>query len=319
MTVLTTLAALPHSLELAPNLQLVQMIGAGLNHIASHPLWTSSMIPLANSSGVGAPPVAEWAILTTLAVGRQYNLMHDWQRAGHWGPTAGPNHYDSMRGVRDAVGQRVGVLGYGAIGRQTARVATALGMDVLAYTASPRPTPASRRDRTFCVPGTGDPEGTLPSAWHSGGDRASVREFLAQDLDVLVMTLPLTEQTRGLIGREEMKILAKKNALLVNISRGPVVDTDALVEALNEYEQGQGKERKGLRGAALDVTEPEPLPSGHPLWTAPNTIITPHVSGMNVAYIDRCLQVVDVNLQRYEKKEKFINLVDRVKGYSSFE
>ena len=253
-------------------------------------------------------------------------MLHAWQRAGTWGPPPDGEGkgglFAAVRDVRDAVGQRAGILGYGAIGRQTARLARALGMDVVAYTASPRPTPEARKDRAFHVPGTGDPEGTAPSKWFAGLDKESVREFLAQDLDVLVMCMPLSEQTRGLIGREEMDILAKRNALLINVARGPLVDTGALSEALRAYargEEGKDGKRKGLRGAALDVTDPEPLPKGHPLWTAPNTIITPHVSAINAAYLDRCLQLLDTNLERFEKGERFVNLVDRKKGYSSFE
>jgi lactate dehydrogenase-like 2-hydroxyacid dehydrogenase len=92
--------------------------------------------------------------------------------------------------VADRVGKRVGILGYGSIGRQVARVATAMGMDVIAYTASPRKTPESRRDGGWIVPGTGDPEGVLPSAWYSG--KEDLHEFLRQEIDLLVVGVPLT-------------------------------------------------------------------------------------------------------------------------------
>ena len=266
--------------------------------------------------------IAEWTALMILVLGRQYNDMREWQQAGTWGPPERPGHaFAALRDCRDSVGQRIGVLGYGAIGRQTARLCHALGMTVLAHTASPRPTPGSRRDRTFHVPGTGDPEGTVPSAWFSGTDQESVRTFLAQDLDVLMICLPLGEQSRGIIGKAELAILGRRNALLVNVARGAHVDQDALIDALREYAAGEGKEgpRKGLRGAALDVTDPEPPPRGHPLWTTPNCVVTPHVSAISAAYFGRTLQLVEENLTRFEEGTRFVNLVDRGKGYASFE
>lgn len=93
---------------------------------------------------------------------------------------------------RDLVGQRLGILGYGSIGRQAAHVTKAMGMDVLAYTATPKETPESRRDHGFVVPGTGDLEGDYPSAWFSGLDKKSLHHFLDQDLDVLLIAVPLT-------------------------------------------------------------------------------------------------------------------------------
>ena len=325
MAVLSTLSVLPPTLDVAPKLKLLQMIGSGINHLHASPFWHSSPVPIANSSGVAATTIAEYIITTMLAAGRILPQMLAWQHASHWGPSAhatgtGASRMASFNGVKNVVGQRMGILGYGAIGRQTARLAKALGMDVVACTASPRPTPESRKDHVFCVPETGDPDGALPSQWFAGTDRANVRNFLAQDLDVLVISMPLTKQTRALIGREELEILGKRNAFLVNISRGPIIDTEALIEALKRYEQdgGKGPERGGLRGAALDVTDPEPLPDGHPLWTAPNIIITPHISSLNDAYMERVLMVLDQNLERFEKGEKFINLVDREKGYTAF-
>ena len=186
-------------------------------------------------------------------------------------------------------------------------------MDVYAYTASKRDTAEKKRDNGYIVPGTGDKEGLVPSKWFSGTDKESLHDFLGSGLDVLVVSLPLTKKTTGLLGKKEFEILAKKNAFMINISRGKILVQDELISALKSFDDSEGKE--GLRGAALDVTDPEPLPDGHPLWTAPNAIVTPHISGNSVAYAGRAAEVLELNLGRYAKGEALANLVDRDRGY----
>lgn len=222
--------------------------------------------------------------------------------------------------MKDKVGQRLGVLGYGSIGRQVARVGKAMGMDVIAYTASPRMTPESKRDKGFIVPGTGDPDGSIPSAWYSGLDKKNLHNFLSKDIDLLLISVPLTKETTHFIAAEEFAILGeKRNAFISNISRGQIINQDDLVIFLRKYKDNDPLDGKdgggGLRGAALDVADPEPLPKDDPLWDAPNCIITPHISGLGHAYVDRAFQVLEVNLDRKEKGEKLINVVDRKRGY----
>ena len=208
-------------------------------------------------------------------------------------------------------------------------------MDVIAYTARPRSSPESKHDNGFIVPGTGDPEGKIPSAWYSGTEKQDLHHFLAQDIDHLLISVPLTKHTIHLLGAEEFEILSKRNAFITNISRGPIISQPALIAALKAYDSHTSShiddegsfavapeaEMKadtsipGLRGAALDVTDPEPLPKDDPLWDAPNCIITPHISGLGSAYVDRCFQVFEVNLERREKGERLINVVDRERGY----
>ena len=208
-------------------------------------------------------------------------------------------------------------------------------MDVIAYTARPRTTPESKHDTGFIVPHTGDPEGKIPSAWYSGTDKRDLHHFLAQDIDHLLVSVPLTKETTHLLGEEEFKILSKRNAFVTNISRGPIIDQPALISALKAFDDytspmadGGGEfsvapeadlkadtSIPGIRGAALDVTDPEPLPKDDPLWVAPNCTITPHISGLGSAYVDRCFQVFEVNLDRREKGERLINVVDRERGY----
>lgn len=185
-------------------------------------------------------------------------------------------------------------------------------MTVHVYTLSPRPTPQSRKDEGYIIPHTGDPEGIIPVSWKSGSSKSSIHEFLSQDLDHLVVSLPLTPQTNHLLGAEEFKILSNActrqgcKPFLTNISRGRILDQDALIRSLKAGE---------LSGAALDVAHPEPLPKDSPLWDAPNVIITPHVSSLGVEYLGRAFDVLKLNLHRRAKGETMINLLERSKGY----
>ncbi|KAL8664390.1 MAG: hypothetical protein Q9202_003080 [Teloschistes flavicans] len=333
-TLLITLSALPPTPQDCPKLELIHFTSAGTNHVANSPIYTDTTIPLTTSSGIHGPQIAEWVILTTLASSHHYALLESWQRQHLWGKNQ--RGLGLLRNVNDRVGQRLGVLGYGSIGRQVGRLAKAMGMDVIAYTASPRTTPESKKDHGFIVPGTGDPDGEFPSAWYSGTDKEDLHRFLGRDIDHLLISVPLTKQTMHLLGTEEFEILSKRNAFVTNISRGQIIDQSALIAALHAFDHHVSCNNlhadgsftsapeadikadtsiPGLRGAALDVTDPEPLPPDDPLWDAPNCIVTPHISGLGSAYVDRSFQVFEVNLDRREKGEKLINVVDRSKGY----
>jgi phosphoglycerate dehydrogenase-like enzyme len=199
---------------------------------------------------------------------------------------------------------------FGAEGILAAVVAKAMGMDVIAFTASPRRDAESKKDTGYIVPGTGDVDGTVPSAWYSGLDKESLHNFLAQDIDILLLSVPLTDKTRHLLDKEEFEILGKKNAFVANISRGAIINHDELLKAARKDPKDGG-----LRGAALDVTEPEPLNADSELWDAPNITITPHISGISVAYTERSLQVLEKNLTNYLSGRPLINVVDRERGY----
>ena len=257
-------------------------------------------------------------IMTSLVATHRFSILHEWQKAHLWEDS--PSGKARFSSVTDNVGKRLGILGYGSIGRQVARYAQVMGMDVIAFTANPRNTPESRRDHGYIVPGTGDPEGEIPSAWFSGLDKESLHKFLSQDLDQLLVSVPLTQQTKHFLGKEEFDLLSKKNAFVTNIARGEIIVQEDLIAALNDFENDSsvpGERRTGLRGAALDVATPEPLPKDHPLWSTPNCIITPHMSGINHDYSTRALQVVEKNLERLANGERLLNLVSREAGYAS--
>lgn len=282
-----------------------------IDHIVNSPIYKSTSIPLATASGIHGPTIAEWVLLTALVHSRKYDILHAFQTEHNW------SHYSNdspLNRIRDRVGRRLGVLGYGSIGRQVARVAKAMGMDVIAYTAHPRPTPESKKDKGFIVPGTGDPDGSIPTAWFSGLDKASLHDFLAQDIDHLLISVPITPDTKHFLAAPEFAILGQRNAFISNIARGQILQQDDLIAALEQGARNNGKDG-GLGGAALDVADPEPLPKDHPLWDAPNCIVTPHISGLSTEYRDRSFQVLETNLKLWEEGKELINVVNRKSGY----
>ncbi|KAI0103854.1 D-isomer specific 2-hydroxyacid dehydrogenase [Nemania sp. FL0031] len=298
VTVLLTGPRIP-TIEEAPKMQLIQLQSAGANYILDKPLFKDTKIPFCTANGVAGPPISEWVICTYLAYQHRIPQYLDNMRDGNWERGWGE--------TTDVVSQRVGILGYGSIGRQIARVATAMGMEVYAYTNRPRPTPESRRDHSYHPPGLGDPEGTLPTRWFSGTTAVELGEFLGSGLDLLVVAVPLTPETRGMLGTAQFKLLAAKKTYISNIGRGPTIVTEDLITALDEG---------WIRGAALDVTDPEPLPKYHPLWKKKDVIITPHVSGASNSYYKRLLAILDINLEKLsEGKTEFMNQVSRKRGY----
>ena len=305
-TILITVGTFPQNPSDAPHLQWIQVFSAGTDRLTDAPIYRDTAITLTTVSGIHGPQIAEWVVMTTLVTNHKYKQLYELQKAHKWGKSRSGD--DDYHHVADLVGQRLGVLGYGSIGRQVARVGKSMGMEVLAYTATPKDTREKKRDRGFIVPGTGDPEGEIPTAWYSGLDKESLHQFLRQDLDVLMVSVPLTKGTEKLLAKEEFEVLGKNGTppLLVNIARGKIVDTAALISALKA---GQ------LRAAALDVTDPEPLPENNELWDMENVIVTPHVSGIGEAYMGRAFLLFEENLDRWQNGEALLNVVRRGRGY----
>jgi phosphoglycerate dehydrogenase-like enzyme len=305
-TILCTFAGLPKHQSDAPNLQVLQLLSAGSNHIQDHWIYTDSDVQICTASGIHGPQIAEWVILTHLVHTHKYKSLYELQKRHEW--PRGING-ERQKAVRDRVGLTVGVLGYGSIGRQVGRLAKAMGMRVLAYTAGPKDTPEKRKDGGFVVPGTGDEEGEIPEEWFSGLEKENLHKFLQQDLDWLVVAVPLTKETTHFLSSTEFRKLSnngKRKVFVTNLARGPIIDQPALIEALKDGT---------LEGAALDVTDPEPLPEDSELWDLENVVLTPHISGSGIAYMDRALHVLAVNLERKLKGEKLINIVRRDRGY----
>jgi len=285
----------PRDLGGAPALRWVQLHMAGVNALADHPLYTKTAIPLTTTSGVHAATIAEYAVTMLLALAHRVPRMVEWQGRGGWPP-------DEQRWPlfvpAEVRGATLGIIGYGSIGRELARIATsAFGMTVLALKRDP----SRRADDGYCLPGTGDPEGRLPAEWLGP---AQLDSLLAR-ADVVVLCAPLIAETRGLIGEATLRCM-KPSAYFINVGRGASVDEPALARALRE---------RWIAGAALDVFAQEPPPAGHPFYGLDNVILSPHVSGFLPSYDEKCSVLFAENLRRYLAGEPMLNLVDRVRGY----
>ncbi|TDD69572.1 NAD(P)-dependent oxidoreductase [Actinomadura rubrisoli] len=220
----------------APDLVFVQMPSVGTDSIDVAAL-SAAGIPVANTAGANARAVAEWAVGAAFALCRHLVYGDRGVRAGEW-----PQLEVLARGTREIHSQRVGIVGFGAIGAEAARLFQALGCAVSYWTRRPRPEAS-----------------------------ATYRELddLVATSDILVLALPLTGETRGLIGPERLTLLPD-NALLVNVARGGIAPDDAVLAAL---ESGR------LAGAALDVFDQEPLTTDHPLRAHESVLLSPHTAG----------------------------------------
>jgi phosphoglycerate dehydrogenase-like enzyme len=289
--VLYTLFAIPRP-EQAPNLRWVQLHSAGANQALALPLFQTSVI-FTTTSGIHAIPIGEYVLATMLAWHHKLPRLHALQVSRQW-PDERTRSRDFMADeLRD---KTLGIVGYGSIGRHVARLAVGFGMRVLALQRG-----SDHRDHGFVLPGTGDPEGTLPERYYPP---EALRELLGAS-DVVVIALPLTPATRGLFDASAFAAM-RPGAFLVNIARGEICDEAALVAALRD-----GR----LAGAALDVFAREPLPSDDPLWALPNVILTPHISGLTPHYNERATALFAANLRRYLAGEPLYNVVDKHAGY----
>ena len=288
--VLFTLRVPDELMMRAPQLVWIQLMSAGADHILKGVLAERKQVAVTTGSGVAAATIAEYTIASMLAwahvfpITMRAQLRREWTRTGFM-------DIEPMRS------KTLGVIGYGSIGRETARIAQALGMEVLALKRNP----SERRDAGWNPPGVGDPEGTIPRRWY-GPDQC---EALLRESDYITVTLPMTPQTRGFIGRKEIAAM-RPNAYIVNVGRGEVIDQGALIEALRE---------KRIAGAGLDVFEREPLETDSGLWDLENVILTPHVSGGFKNYNGVCCDLFVANLQRFRAGQPLFNLVDRAMGY----
>jgi phosphoglycerate dehydrogenase-like enzyme len=275
----------------ARGLKWIQLLSAGADHVLGGPL-KGTQIPIATASGIHATPIAEYTLASMLAYAHRIHLAiraqvrREWMRSGAF-----------MASVDDIRGQTLGIIGYGSIGRETARLAAAFGMKVIALKRNP----SDRADPGWSPAGLGDPEGKIPSRIFG----ADEREAILRESDYISVTLPLTEHTRKFIGEREFGAM-KPGAYLVNIGRGEVIDEPAMAAALTAGKIG---------GAGLDVFEHEPLEAGSPLWDMENVILTPHISGASRGYMDKACELFAENLKRFAANRPLLNLVDPALGY----
>jgi phosphoglycerate dehydrogenase-like enzyme len=288
--VLYTLRIVP-SPEQVPNLKWIQFHLAGLDRFADNPLLQMG-VRFTSLSGAAAPQMAEYTLMLLLALGhrlpdlQQAQARHEWPRE-KWRRFA-------PRELRNAT---VGVVGYGSVGREVARLCRAYGARVLAVKRNV----TSPEDGGYRIEGVGDPEGLIPARIYP--PRALGR--MLGECDFVVLSAPLTGQTRGTFDAEMISKM-KDGACLVDISRGGILQEDALRQALQN-----GK----LAGAALDVFTEEPLPAESPLWDTPNLILSPHIAGDSPDYDRRAAELFAENLRRFLGDRPLVNLFDPEKGY----
>lgn len=279
--------------EDVPRLRWIQAHFAGIGSRAHLPIFQAEDVEITSGSGIHAVQMSEYCLAMMLAFHYQLPRMFADKNAGIWPE----RQYDIYR-PHSLRGLTLGIVGYGTIGRELARMADALGMTVL---ATKRDLKRTEEVHEYRAEGTGDPTGDIPERLYPPEAVAT----MARDCDFVVVTAPLTEQTRHMIGEDVFEAMPE-HAILINVGRGPVVDEAALVSALAGEKIG---------GAALDVFEEEPLPPGSPLWNLDNVIISPHVSGNTSQYHQKAADVFAENLRRYLDNKPLLNRYDRTVGY----
>lgn len=277
----------------APRLRWIQLHTAGVNHALKEPLMSAEDVEVTTASGIHAAAMTEFCLGMMLAFNYKLPTMLDLKRKAEWAK----DRHKTFAPVT-LRGQTLGIVGYGAVGRELARAADQLGMKVLAIK---RDVMRPADHESYAEPGTGDPEGDIPLRLYPPEALAS----MAHECDFLVVIVPLTAKTTHLVNEDVLKAM-KKTAVLINVARGAVVDEDALISAL-------AAERIG--GAALDVFEEEPLPPTSPLWNFDNVIISPHVAGNTANYHERAAALFMANLERYVDNRPLLNRFRREHGY----
>jgi phosphoglycerate dehydrogenase-like enzyme len=284
---------IPADLFRTPRLRWQQLTSAGIDHLAGNPPWKRG-VTLTNARGVYAVPIAQFVMAAILRIAERTETRQAAQQRHHWPTETEEPEYTGIQ-LRE---QTLLIVGYGGIGREVARLAKPFGLRILAVKSRPE----IRADRSYRVPGTGDSDGSLPDVL-AGLDAL---DALLSEADYVVLTLPLTDASRGLISRSRIAALGRRRSWLINVSRGPLADEAALADALADRRIG---------GAVLDVFATEPLPAGSPFWDLPNTIVTPHVSGADLTAPGTLADLFSENLRRFAAGEPLINVVDGDRRY----
>jgi phosphoglycerate dehydrogenase-like enzyme len=266
-----------------PHLRRVRLVLALLAGTEWIPGIVGPHVTICNAHGAHNISTAEWTVASILTMLKYFPFYLDVQHAGKWKLRykASANYAELTGDARpiyppvmleELTGKKVLLVGYGSIGKEIERMLAPFHVDMVRVARSARTQP-----EVFVV---GDLDKLLPRA------------------EVVILILPSTPETQGLIGQRQFGLM-RQGALLVNAARGPIVDTDALIDALQS-----GKVR-----AALDVIDPEPLPDGHPLWSCPNLLITPHVGGSSPQFARNALRVAAAELRRHMNGEPLQNIV----------
>lgn len=276
----------------APDLRWIQFYRAGNERLMDAPILQMPNLMATSLSGAAAPQVAEYVLEMILALGHQLPEVMQLKQQRTW-----PDNRSEVFTPVELNQSTVGIIGYGSIGREVARLVNAFGATVLACKLEVKK-PA---DPGYMPEGTGDPHGDFVHRLYPVEALGS----MIKECDFVLLSVPLTGQTHDLITAKELASM-KQSAFLVDISRGGVVNHADLIAALRE-----GR----IAGAALDVFPEEPLQADNPLWELPNVIITPHIAGLSRFYDLRAVDLFIENLNRYLKGETLLNLIDLQRGY----
>lgn len=276
----------------APALRCIQLDTSGVDHVRRTSLWETS-IPIATLGGIAPVPMAEYALMSVLELAHRMPRIQQLREARQW-----PTNADRLAQLTPRLlsGATVGIVGYGRIGREISRLANAFGMRVLGVKRTAGASAPVDKFDTGRRAAEADPTELF------GMDR--LNDVLAES-DVLIVVVPLTDLTRGMIGAAQLDRLPH-GALVVNIARGGIVDESALLDRLRDGRLG---------GASLDVFDHEPLPSDSPWWSEPSVLVTPHVAGLAPQYHAQTLDLVVENLTRLADGRPVLNEVNRVAGY----
>ncbi len=264
----------PEHIRAAKNLKWLQLSSIGVDKHVDRALYANPDFRLTNSSGAYGKPISDYVVCAMIMLAKSMHILRDQQQSHLW---------RKIDARKDLFESTVAVLGLGDVGGQVAYKAKALGMRVLAVKRRPSPKP-DYVDELFL---TEEADKVIPQA------------------DFVVLTMAATPDTKGFMDRRRLALM-RKDAYLINIGRGTLVDQEALAEALNS---------EAIAGAALDVTTPEPLPQDSPLWDAKNLILTPHISGKSPSTYMRHFALFEENLGRYLEGQPLKNLIDFDRQY----
>ena len=263
----------PVNLDEMRKLRFMQISSAGYSQLFGLNL-PKRGIRASNARGCFDVPIAEWNVAMIVNLARDVRQMIRNQDSQVW--DRGSRFQSEVRG------SVVGLWGYGGIGRETARLLRAMGLRIHVLSRGG----IGPVENVYAVPGTGDPDGIFPDKVFLAGDELA---FLG-GLNFLILAMPLTPTTEGIVGERELRALPR-SAFVLNPSRGPLIQENALLQALTE---------KWIAGAAIDTHYHYPLPPEHPLWRFSNVILTPHISGsaQSPYFLDRTWEIFLENIRR---------------------
>ncbi|MDQ0417961.1 phosphoglycerate dehydrogenase-like enzyme [Croceifilum oryzae] len=263
----------PEVLDVMPNLKWVHVLSSGLNLLPKAKLKSKETI-VTNVKGIHAIPMSEYTISMILNIVRRNYHFFQLQQKNEW---------ESWVTVEEAYGKTLGIIGLGTVGMDIAKKAKVFGMNIMGMCNQSQPV-CEYVDEVV-------PKENM--------------EYLLRNSDFVLLTVPLTSDTFHLIDINELNMM-KKSAYIMNISRGNVINEEALIQVLKE---------KRIAGAVLDVFSSEPLPSDHPIWELDNVMVTPHAAGRTPFYMERSLDIFTTNLEIYPNESKMVNVIDLDKGY----